>query len=336
MKNYNYKQFAACAMSVLLAACSQTPAPSDHSGSGGWEEPNKGRYGQDKDSHPTRLPTLLEMTDPEPKAEILSRGGNKPYNIYGVDYVPLVGLDNYDEVGVASWYGNKFHGHKTSNGEEYNVFAMSAAHKTLPLPSYVRVTNLDTNQSAIVRVNDRGPFHDDRIIDLSYSAAYKIGMLGKGTARVRVELMASPAMAGQETYAMGLGSPSRNKFEETTLVSNPAGPRPNAQAVAALNRASAPATVPAHQPVSAPAFSAGKVSGCYIQLVASGNKAKLEQLGAQLRQRHAVATEINDGNGIFRLLAGPMTSAAAATALLQQLKTSDYPSAYITDKNSCS
>ncbi|WP_337878709.1 septal ring lytic transglycosylase RlpA family protein [Rheinheimera sp.] len=328
------KIITALSLSLLISACSQTPKPSsDSSANQSWEEPNKGRYSQDKDSHPTRLPTLLEMTDPEPKAELLSRGGNKPYNIYGVDYSPLVGITEYDEVGIASWYGNKFHGHKTSNGEEYNVFAMSAAHKTLPLPSYVRVTNLDTNQSAIVRVNDRGPFHNDRIIDLSYSAAYKIGMMGKGTARVRVELLASPAMAGQDTYAMGLGSPSRNKFEETTLVSNPATPRPGLSQP--LPAAVAAPTAPAYQ--AAPAVArAGKVSGCYIQLVASGNKARLQQLGEQISQRHAVATEINDGNGIFRLLAGPMTSAAAAGALLDQLKSADYPSAYITDRNSCS
>jgi len=332
----NIKRITALSLSVLISACSQTPTPSfDTQSNRGWEEPNKGRYAQDKDSHPTRLPTLLEMTDPEPKAELLSRGGNKPYNIYGVDYTPLTAITEYDQVGVASWYGNKFHGHKTSNGEEYSVFAMSAAHKTLPLPSYVRVTNLDTNQSAVVRVNDRGPFHNDRIIDLSYSAAYKIGMMGKGTARVRVELLASPAMAGQETYSMGLGSPGRNKFEETTLVSNPATPRPGlSQPMPASVAAPTSPAVPAYQTAAATA-KAGKVSGCYIQLVASGNKARLQQLGTEVSQRHAVATEINDGNGIFRLLAGPMTSAAAAATLLGQLKAADYPSAYITDRNSC-
>ena len=185
---------------ATLAACSSKPsAPGTPAAKPpSMVSPNAGRYRDETDSKPTRLPTLLEMTDPVPKAEPLSRGGNNPYNIFGQDYLPLQQLTEHTEVGIASWYGNKFHGYHTSNGEVYNMFAMTAAHKTLPLPSYVRVTNLDNNQSAIVRVNDRGPFHQDRIIDLSYSAAHKIGMLQRGTARVKVELLKSPAMLAQQ------------------------------------------------------------------------------------------------------------------------------------------
>ncbi|KKL02094.1 septal ring lytic transglycosylase RlpA family protein [Rheinheimera mesophila] len=324
------KKISALCCTLMLASCSQTPdsTSAQTEPSRSWEEPNKGRYSQATDSHPSRLPTLLEMTDPEPRAEALSRGGNKPYNIYGVDYSPRTDLMEYKEIGIASWYGHKFHGHLTSNGETYNVFAMSAAHKTLPLPSYVRVTNLDNGKSAIVRVNDRGPFHQDRVIDLSYSAAYKIGMMGKGTARVQVELLASPAMLTQESYAMGLGS-RNNQFEETTLASNPAGPRPGSVA--------APAALPVSAvPAAVAAASAGsKVAGCFIQLVASGNKEKLQKLGADLQQQWSVSTQINDGNGIFRLLAGPMPSAAEANSWLERFKSAEYPSAYITDKKSC-
>ncbi|MDR6983354.1 rare lipoprotein A [Rheinheimera pacifica] len=183
---------------VLLSACSSkrssTPTTTE-------PEPNAGRYQQKKDSIPTRLPTLLEMTDPVPQAEPLSRGGNRPYSLFGQHYTPLIQSTDHREVGIASWYGNKFHGHLTSNGETYNMFAMTAAHKTLPLPSYVKVTNLDNNQSAVVRVNDRGPFHSDRVIDLSYSAAHKIGMLQRGTARVQLELLQSPAMYAQATVS---------------------------------------------------------------------------------------------------------------------------------------
>jgi rare lipoprotein A len=274
------------------------------------------------------------MTDPEPRAEALSRGGNKPYNIYGVDYSPRTDLMEYKESGIASWYGHKFHGHLTSNGETYNVFAMSAAHKTLPLPSYVRVTNLDNGKSAIVRVNDRGPFHNDRVIDLSYSAAYKIGMMGKGTARVQVELLASPAMTSQESYAMGLGSRS-NQFEETTIASNPAGPRPGSVAAPVAAMESAPVRSAPAAAVSAPVSTASKVTGCFIQLVASSNREKLQKLGIELQQQWSVSTQINDGNGIFRLLAGPMPSAAEAASMLDKFKNADYPSAYITDKKSC-
>ncbi len=333
------KKLSALCCTLILASCSQTPDTESASTptNQGWEEPNKGRYSQATDSHPNRLPTLLEMTDPEPRAETLSRGGNKPYNIYGVDYSPLTDLMEYNEIGIASWYGNKFHGHLTSNGETYNVFSMTAAHKTLPLPSYVRVTNLDNGKSAIVRVNDRGPFHNDRIIDLSYSAAYKIGMMGKGTARVRVELLASPAMANQESYAMGLGSRS-NQFEETTIVSNPAAPRPGSIAAPVAAPVAAQVAMPrptAAQAASSAPAAANKVTGCFIQLVASGNREKLQQLGADLQQQWSVSTQINDGNGIFRLLAGPMPSAAEANSWLERFKSADYPSAYITDKKSC-
>ncbi|WP_215395702.1 septal ring lytic transglycosylase RlpA family protein [Rheinheimera oceanensis] len=178
---------------VLLSACSSKRSSTTTAE----PEPNAGRYQQKKDSIPTRLPTLLEMTDPVPQAEPLSRGGNRPYSLFGQHYTPMVHSTDHREIGIASWYGNKFHGHLTSNGETYNMFAMTAAHKTLPLPSYVKVTNLDNNLSAIVRVNDRGPFHSDRVIDLSYSAAHKIGMLQRGTARVQLELLQSPAMYAQ-------------------------------------------------------------------------------------------------------------------------------------------
>ncbi|MCL6420703.1 septal ring lytic transglycosylase RlpA family protein [Aestuariirhabdus sp. Z083] len=110
-----------------------------------------------------------------------------PYTLFGIKYYPLSTAVGYDKEGTASWYGTKFHGHKTANGETYNMYGMSAAHKTLPLPSYARVTNLANGKTVVVRVNDRGPFHGDRLIDMSYAAARKLGFYGKGTARVRVE-----------------------------------------------------------------------------------------------------------------------------------------------------
>jgi rare lipoprotein A len=147
-----------------------------------------GRYSDRHDSAPTRPPTQLELTDPIVQHEPVGRG-NAPYTVWGKSYTPMTTRQPFSQEGTASWYGKKFHGHLTSNGETYNMYGMSAAHKTLPLPSYVRVTNTDNNKSVIVRVNDRGPFHGDRIIDLSYSAAYKIGVFDTGTAHVRVELI---------------------------------------------------------------------------------------------------------------------------------------------------
>ncbi len=128
-----------------------------------------------------------------PKAEPLSPYGNPlVYEVNGQRYRTLASAQGYREEGIASWYGTKFHGRRTSSGEPYDMYAMTAAHKTLPLPSYVRVTNLENGRSAIVRVNDRGPFHPGRIIDLSYAAAVTLGIVERGTARVRVEAIEVP------------------------------------------------------------------------------------------------------------------------------------------------
>ena len=147
---------------------------------------SSGRYKHANDSIPDRLPTESEMKDAIPRAEAYSRGGNKNYQVRGIHYQVLDSAEGFEQTGTASWYGKKFHGHLTSNGEIYNMYSMSAAHKNLPLPSYVKVTNLENNKAVIVRVNDRGPFHHNRIIDLSYSAAHKLDMLQAGTARVKI------------------------------------------------------------------------------------------------------------------------------------------------------
>jgi rare lipoprotein A len=146
------------------------------------------RYSHKHDSAPTRPPTVLELEDATVTTEKVGRG-NSPYSIKGIRYVPKKNRKAFTQTGTASWYGRKFHGHLTSNGEIYNMYQMSAAHKTLPLPSFVKVTNLANNKSTIVRVNDRGPFYEDRIIDLSYSAAYKIGVYDTGTANVKLEVV---------------------------------------------------------------------------------------------------------------------------------------------------
>jgi rare lipoprotein A len=133
-----------------------------------------------------------------PRVEPRSRYGNKsPYTVLGKTYRVLSSARGYDERGIASWYGNKFHGYKTSSLETYDMYAFSAASTTLPLPSYARVTNLETGKSVIVRVNDRGPFHDNRLIDLSYAAAVKIGIWPKGTGLVEVQGI-DPSRPGKE------------------------------------------------------------------------------------------------------------------------------------------
>ena len=133
------------------------------------------------------IPDVDLIPEPEVRDEPRSRYGNRsPYTVLGKRYTVLDSAKGYDETGIASYYGNKFHGRRTSSLEVYDMYAFSAAHKTLPLPSYARVTNLANGKSVVVRVNDRGPFHEGRIIDLSFAAAVKLGVDRAGTARVEV------------------------------------------------------------------------------------------------------------------------------------------------------
>ena len=177
---------------LLLAACGSTSKRTAGSGSGGYLE---------GDGPGADAPANLDaIPDAVPRNEPLHRYANRPYVALGKKYTPLTVAGKYRERGIASWYGKKFNGLRTSSGEIYDMYAMSAAHPTLPLPSYARVTNLANQRSVIVRVNDRGPFLHDRVIDLSYTAAHKLGIIGNGSGEVEVESLAgntviSPAAA---------------------------------------------------------------------------------------------------------------------------------------------
>jgi len=175
------------ALLLGLAACSQSPT---ESGSPAGTVSSTSPYTQAHDAAPVRVISAADVQDAVPRPDpILSAGNKSPYTVNGVSYDILASTSGYRQQGIASWYGTKFHGHKTSNGEIYDLYQASAAHKTLPIPSYARVTNLDNGSSVVVRVNDRGPFHADRLIDLSYAAAVKLGYMEQGTARVEVEVL---------------------------------------------------------------------------------------------------------------------------------------------------
>lgn len=166
-----YKYFIVLCACFLMTACSTS------------------RYQIRNDHAPDDIPTLDSIADAVPIAQPYSHYANKDYKVKGKRYQVWREIDELTQTGKASWYGKKFHGHKTANGEVYDMFSMSAAHKNLPLPSFLKVTNLGNSKSVIVRVNDRGPFHPNRIIDLSYAAAYKLDMLKSGTADVEIELI---------------------------------------------------------------------------------------------------------------------------------------------------
>jgi rare lipoprotein A len=179
-----WRTLASCAVlgaGLLLAACS-TPGPVPR-GTGPTRTLPRGADGPPA----TPLGDAASVPDAEPKVEPIRQGGpNKPYTVLGQDYVPMTQDEPLVETGLASWYGRRFHGRKTASGETYNMLAMTAAHKTMPLPSYARVRNPANGREVIVRVNDRGPFAADRVIDLSYAAAVKLGVEG-GVRPVEVE-----------------------------------------------------------------------------------------------------------------------------------------------------
>ncbi len=149
----------------------------------------KGRYHQHQDSAPKVVPQKVTSRDAVAKYEPYASANMRPYTIRGIRYQPLNTGKGFSDEGQASWYGQKFHGHLTANGEIYDMYEMSAAHKTLPLPSFVRVTNLENGKQVVVRVNDRGPFHSGRVIDMSYAAALKLEMLKTGVADVKVDVI---------------------------------------------------------------------------------------------------------------------------------------------------
>lgn len=180
---------------LLLAGCSSSPRISRHDGVG---------------SHLPSAAEIARIPDATPKVEPLSTYGNPDsYVVFGKRYHTLKQSKGYSEKGIASWYGDKFHGQRTSSGDPYDMFAMTAAHKTLPLPCYARVTNLKNNRSVIVKINDRGPFHDNRLIDLSYTAAWKLGIIGEGTGLV--EVTAIDPGAAEPTPASEPEPPKRNR-----------------------------------------------------------------------------------------------------------------------------
>lgn len=176
----------------LLSACGTSPrrdGPAEVSPS-----PARGAYYKD-DGPGANPPDLAAVPDAVPKAEPLHRFANRPYQVFGKDYVPATRVAPFRQAGVGSWYGRRYHGVATSSGERYDMYAMTAAHPTLPIPSYVRVTNVANGRSIVVRINDRGPFHSDRVIDLSYVAAWKLGYAEAGSTRVEVEAVL-PGKAG--------------------------------------------------------------------------------------------------------------------------------------------
>ncbi len=257
---------------------------------------------------------LLEIPDAEPKVEKLASGPNKPYVVFGQTYTPMTQLSAYRKQGVGSWYGKKFHGQKTSSGEPYDMFKMTAAHPTLPIPSYARVTSLETGKQVIVKVNDRGPFLSNRIIDLSYTAAYKLGYLEKGSGRVEVELLLPDEIERINLARQNAGSP----IGEPQVAAAPV-------VTEKQETAAPPATVVAQADTPAPAKQETVSGGqaYYLQLGAyqEASNAQSYQASFSLNWAHRLPSlEVVQSGNYYKLFAGPFNTLAEATQVVEEMK----------------
>jgi len=226
---------------------------------------------------------LDSIPEPIPKIEPLNPYTSRPYTVLGRTYTPQTQLAPYKQRGVASWYGKRYHGQKTSSGEIYDMYALSAAHTVLPLPSYARVTNVANGKSVIVRVNDRGPFHEDRLIDLSYAAAHRIGIIGQGSAMVEVEAIIPGSSEAP-----------------------PAAPAP---------------PVPAPVPVAAPVSK--EAGGIFVQLgafsVEENAAAFLRKMRIDLGWL-ASSMQLHRGDGLYKVHAGPYADRAEAERAAERIR----------------
>jgi len=214
---------------LTLAACSVSPPRPDTSSppAEGTAAHKPGGYYLDDGPGASPPANLDQIPDAEPRAEPIKASTSRPYTAFGRTYVPMTQLAPYQARGTASWYGKRYHGQPTASGEPYDMYAMTAAHPTLPIPSYVRVTNLRTGKAVVVRVNDRGPFRGERLIDLSYTAAYKLGMIGAGSDLVEVQSIlpgAQPTPSSVEAGVTGHDVPTAaSRAGPSALEQEPAG-----------------------------------------------------------------------------------------------------------------
>ncbi len=288
---------------LLLAACATAPKPlvAERVAAPAAVTASKGRTaapaggGYYKDDGPGEHPPadLEAIPDAQPRAEPLNRFANKPYSVLGHDYTPMTRLAPYRARGIASWYGRRYHGQRTSTGETYDMYGMSAAHTTLPIPSYARVSNPANGKSVVVRINDRGPFHADRLIDLSYTAAAKLGIIGGGSGLVEVESL----LPGASILP----------------------PAPAAAAAAAADPIEkiAQASAGVHLRESAEAH------GIYLQLGAFSHRDNAEALKARLgRDLEDLAERlvVSASGGTYRVSLGPWADQAEARRAAERLR----------------
>jgi len=302
---------------ALLAGCATGLKPPQDASQGATPGgPQRGAYYRD-DGPGANIPAgLANLPDAAPKDEPLHRHANRPYQVFGRQYTPFAELRPYRERGVASWYGRRFNGQLTASGERYDMYSMSAAHPLLPIPSYARVTNLANGRSVVVRINDRGPFIGERIIDLSYAAAFKLGFVDQGSAQVEVESV----LPGGAATAIAQPAP----FAEPAAA-------PAATAVAAV--AEVPAVTPAPAVVQAPAAAPAQVAtqaaaaaqpGVYLQLGAFASRDNAESFRLRVYRELAWLTDkiqIFNSGSLYKVHLGPYRTRAEAKPVALRIAT---------------
>lgn len=301
------RTLVALSLLLLLAGCAGSgggprPATGEAAGSASTDTAGTERYALSGDAYPEDPPDVTRVPDAVPQREPRSRGGNKsPYEVWGKRYEVMADASGYRREGRASWYGEKFHGYATSNGEIYDMYKMSAAHRSLPLPSFVRVTSLDSGRSAIVRVNDRGPFHSEREIDLSYAAAARLGILKRGTGRVRVEAI------DVDRWLAEHGTTARPDRSASPERADP--PRPAGAADASGERA-------------AP-------GGVFLQVAALGSAEGARALQSRLEEEIARPVRVASATGLHRVQVGPLDPAGQVEPVREQLRRAGFAQAFI-------
>jgi rare lipoprotein A len=318
----NVLLYSTLTLSLLLVACGggtavkPTPAPGASAADKPVTPPKKGGGYYLDDGPGDNPPADIDaIADAMPRAEAPLPRANRPYSALGNRYTPMTEYAPYKQRGIASWYGKRYHGQKTSSGEVYDMYGMTAAHTTLPLPSYARVTNPENGRSVIVRINDRGPFHSDRLIDLSYAAAYKLRIVGKGSGLVEVEAidprgeLFKPKNAAQPVATSSTPAP--------LVVPPPIDPPTELQA---------PPPEPIQTAQASPAATA-IAPGNYVQVGAFKFKDNSDKLTEKLRQQNLaenVAVESWYNAGTYRVRLGPYSNRAdaerAAVRIKQALK----------------
>ncbi len=283
-------------VALAVAACGTAPkAP-----------PAKPAYYAD-DGPPESVPVdIAAIPDAVPRDEPYHRYANRPYTVFGRSYAPVVNDDPMRERGLASWYGRKFHGQKTSSGEVYDMFAMTAAHKTLPIPSYAKVTSVANGRSVVVRVNDRGPFHDGRVIDLSYAAAAKLGIANPGSGLVDFERFVA-----------------RDATRLSAASAAPATPAPPATAATVVTPlASAALPTPQAAEIATPLLAPGP-SGLYLQLGAFSSPENAEAFRDRMARELTWLNEpiqVAGAAGLHRVRLGPYKTREEAQAIADKIR----------------